>query len=76
MIKLVYRSIKIKAEIVQQDETEKNLRALLNFGHTFGHAFEALGGFKTYSHGQGVSLGILVALEVSKNYYSIFRGRH
>ena len=71
LIKLIYRSIKIKAEIVQQDETEKNLRALLNFGHTFGHAFEALGGFKTYSHGQGVSLGILVALEVSKNYYSI-----
>ena len=71
LIKLIFESINIKRKIVQKDEKEKGLRAILNFGHTFGHAFELIGGYKTYSHGQGVALGILIALEVSKKFFLI-----
>ena len=68
---LIYRSIKIKSAIVEKDEKEQNLRALLNFGHTFGHAFETLGKYKKYSHGEAVSLGMIAALNLSKEYYPI-----
>ena len=71
LIDLIYRSIRIKADIVEQDEKEVDIRALLNFGHTFGHAFELLGNYKTYSHGEGVALGIIAALRISQKYFSI-----
>ena len=61
----VSRSIKIKAEIVREDEKEKNIRALLNFGHTFGHALELIGDFKNYNHGEAVAIGMIMALEMS-----------
>ena len=58
---------RIKAEIVAQDEKETTgLRSILNFGHTMGHAIEAAGGYKSYNHGQAVSLGMMFALDLSK----------
>ena len=61
----ISRSIEIKAEIVREDEKEKNIRALLNFGHTFGHALELIGDFKSYNHGEAVAIGMIMALEMS-----------
>ncbi|MDP2831373.1 MAG: 3-dehydroquinate synthase, partial [Candidatus Omnitrophota bacterium] len=58
---------RIKAGIVTQDEKEASgLRSILNFGHTIGHAIEAAGGYKGYNHGQAVSLGMIVAVNLSK----------
>lgn len=62
--RVVLESIKIKSEIVKEDATENNLRRLLNFGHTFGHAFEKIYGF---THGEAVSLGIVVASNISES---------
>ena len=57
---------RIKASIVAQDEKETlGLRSILNFGHTIGHAIEAAGGYKGYNHGQAVSLGMIVAVDLS-----------
>jgi 3-dehydroquinate synthase len=63
---LVYRCSKIKATVVQKDETErKGIRTILNFGHTFGHAIEAASNYKGYNHGEAVALGMLCATELS-----------
>ena len=51
---------RIKARVVEEDEKESGLRAILNFGHTVGHAIEALTGYNTYLHGEAVALGMLV----------------
>lgn len=59
--KLIHRSCSIKAEVVGIDEKENGLRAILNYGHTFGHAIEKLTDYRTYSHGIAVSLGMRVA---------------
>ena len=59
---LVYQSVRIKAAIVCQDETEKGDRRKLNFGHTFGHALEKTCGL---SHGEAVSIGMVIASELS-----------
>ena len=57
--KAILESCKIKRSIVQKDEKEKNLRMMLNLGHTFGHAYEAACGYKKIlNHGEGVLLGI------------------
>jgi 3-dehydroquinate synthase len=61
----IARSCEIKATVVARDEREQNLRAILNFGHTFGHAIEAATGFETYLHGEAVGLGMLIAAELS-----------
>ncbi len=61
----VQRSCAIKAAVVGRDEREGGLRAILNFGHTFGHAIEAATGFTTYLHGEAVALGMLMAAELS-----------
>ena len=64
--KTIYESCKIKKDIVEKDEREKNLRKFLNFGHTFGHAFEASLGFsKKLNHGEAVLLGMKTALNFS-----------
>ena len=62
----IHRSVEIKAEIVSKDEKEKGIRKFLNFGHTFGHSIELYGGFKEFSHGQSVAIGMLMAMELSK----------
>ncbi|MFQ5680627.1 MAG: 3-dehydroquinate synthase [Candidatus Omnitrophota bacterium] len=63
---LVSRCAAIKAKIVSCDEREtKGLRAILNFGHTIGHALEVATGFKGYSHGYAVAVGMVVAMRIS-----------
>jgi len=61
----IARSCEIKATVVAKDEREHHLRAILNFGHTFGHAIEAATGYNTYLHGEAVGLGMLIAADVS-----------
>ena len=62
----ILKSVQSKASIVAQDETEKCQRALLNLGHTFGHAFEAETNYSsTLLHGEAVALGIITAFTVS-----------
>ena len=50
---------------VARDEREQSLRAILNFGHTFGHVIEAATGYETYLHGEAVGLGMLMAADLS-----------
>jgi 3-dehydroquinate synthase len=57
VIHAVRRSCEIKAAVVSADEREGGLRAILNFGHTFGHAIEAGLGFGTWLHGEAVGAG-------------------
>jgi len=62
----VVRSIAIKAEIVGEDERERGLRALLNFGHTFGHAIETGLGYGAWLHGEAVAAGMVMAADLSR----------
>ena len=62
----VQRSCEIKAAVVGQDEREDGLRAILNFGHTFGHAIEAGLGFGTWLHGEAVGCGMVMAAHLSQ----------
>ena len=80
--KAIYESCKIKRDVVQKDEKENNLRKILNFGHTFAHAYEATLGFsKTLNHGEAVILGIKTAINFSfknnlinkKDYFSVIK---
>ena len=61
----VQRSVEIKAWVVGQDEKEAGLRAILNFGHTFGHAMEAGMGYGNWLHGEGVGAGMVMAAHLS-----------
>ena len=61
---LAFRSVAVKAAIVARDEREAGDRALLNFGHTVGHALEAEGNFTRLTHGEAVALGMVAALRV------------
>ncbi len=69
---IITRCCTIKAEIVSKDEQENGLRAILNYGHTFGHAIETLAGYGAITHGLAVTLGMRVAarLAVSQNILS------
>ena len=62
---LVAGSITYKASVVERDEREAGLRAVLNFGHTIGHAIEAATRFRRFSHGEAVGLGVHAALRLS-----------
>lgn len=57
----IQRSCEIKAEVVSQDEREQGLRALLNFGHTFGHVIENAMGYGNWLHGEAVASGMVIA---------------
>ncbi len=61
----VLRSVAIKADIVSRDERENGLRALLNFGHTFGHAIETGLGYGAWLHGEAVAAGMVMAADLS-----------
>jgi 3-dehydroquinate synthase len=61
----VHRSCEIKAWVVSQDERESGLRAILNFGHTFGHAIEAGMGYGVWLHGEAVGCGMVMAAQLS-----------
>lgn len=65
LMETIYQSCIIKAEVVNHDPTEKGERALLNFGHTLGHAVEKLMNFSLY-HGECVALGMICASYISK----------
>jgi 3-dehydroquinate synthase len=58
-------SCAIKAHVVAQDETEQGLRAILNFGHTFGHAIETTMGYGQWLHGEAVAVGMVMATDMS-----------
>jgi 3-dehydroquinate synthase len=62
----IYRSCQIKAQIVARDEREQGERALLNLGHTFGHAIESATGYVDWQHGEAVGTGMLMAAEMSQ----------
>jgi 3-dehydroquinate synthase len=59
-------SCRIKARIVEADETEQGLRAILNFGHTVGHAVESLSGYKVFLHGEAVAVGMAAAARLAE----------
>jgi len=63
---IAQRAVAVKAAIVARDEHESNERALLNFGHTLGHALEAEGGYTRLTHGEAVSLGMVAMLRVGQ----------
>ncbi len=63
---IIRRNLEIKADIVARDEFERGDRALLNFGHTLGHAIEQAAGYGRYLHGEAVSLGIVAAARLSR----------
>ncbi len=62
----IRRSCEIKADVVGQDEREQGLRAILNFGHTFGHAIESGLGYGQWLHGEGVGCGMVMAVHLSQ----------
>lgn len=61
----IYRSCEIKAEVVSKDERESGLRAILNLGHTFGHAIENCLGYGEWLHGEAVGSGMVMAAQMS-----------
>ena len=66
--KTIFESCKIKKKVVEKDEKEKNIRKILNFGHTFAHAYEASLNFsRKLNHGEAVILGMITALNFSKS---------
>jgi 3-dehydroquinate synthase len=65
----VKRSCEIKAHVVGQDEREAGLRAILNFGHTFGHAIEAGLGYGEWLHGEAVGCGLVMAADLSAELF-------
>jgi 3-dehydroquinate synthase len=58
---ILYRCAKAKAEVISKDEKEGNLRAILNYGHTVGHAIESVTNYRLYNHGEAVGLGMIIA---------------
>jgi 3-dehydroquinate synthase len=64
---IVQRCCRLKADVVEQDEREETgLRAILNYGHTFCHAFEAATGYETLLHGEGVAIGMMCAARLAQ----------
>lgn len=63
MIEVVRRSVKIKADVVAEDETEQSKRAVLNFGHTAGHAFETATGYELL-HGEALAIGMMAEIDL------------
>jgi 3-dehydroquinate synthase len=66
LTRVIRECCQIKADVVAVDEHETSIRAILNFGHTFGHAIEAAGGFSTYTHGEAVAIGMVWATDLSQ----------
>ena len=79
IMKAIVKSIRIKAKFVQHDEketlTNSSSRAMLNFGHTFGHALETMNNYNTnLTHGEAISIGMALAAKISykkKKHYKI-----
>jgi len=73
MEEIVFRSAKIKAEVVAKDELDMGLRNILNFGHTVGHAIETVSDFKV-EHGQAVAMGMMAAARIAQRLGLLDRG--
>ncbi len=71
---IIARCCEIKAEIVSQDETETGLRAILNFGHTIGHAIENSFGYGKFLHGEAISIGQVAAAKLSQKIFGLPSG--
>jgi 3-dehydroquinate synthase len=66
LTEIVARCVELKAQIVERDETEGGLRAILNFGHTVGHAVEKVTGYSRFLHGEAVAMGMVAAVRLSE----------
>jgi len=66
LVHAIKTSCQIKADIVEIDEKESSIRAILNYGHTFGHAVEALTDYREYLHGEAVAIGMVIAARYSE----------
>lgn len=71
MAAVVARCCQIKADVVAEDEREGGLRAILNFGHTIGHAIEAISGYGEYLHGEAISIGQIAAARISSDIHGL-----
>jgi 3-dehydroquinate synthase len=70
----IARCCEIKAEVVGQDETESGLRAILNFGHTLGHALENSAGYGKFLHGEAIAIGQMAAAKLSQKILGLSAG--
>ncbi len=68
LLKIIIHSALVKAHVVSKDEKESGLRAILNFGHTFAHGIEQAYNYKTYTHGEAVSIGMCLAYKLALRY--------
>ena len=62
---IIKRSVEIKADVVNQDEKERGIRSVLNYGHTFAHVIENITNYKTHLHGEAVAIGMVMANELA-----------
>lgn len=74
LLHIVKRSCEIKARIVEEDEREKGIRAILNLGHTFGHAIESVTRYRRFRHGEAVAIGMVLATRLSERLGLCERG--
>ena len=68
LVYLIRRCCELKADVVSRDELESGVRAVLNYGHTLGHAVETLAGYDRYRHGEAVAIGMVQAAAISESY--------
>ncbi len=68
---VIARALGVKRDVVAEDERDQGLRHILNFGHTVGHAIEAVTGFQRYLHGEAVGLGMVAAAELSHSHLGL-----
>jgi len=66
LCRLIARCIALKASIIEEDEREQGRRAILNYGHTVGHALENVAGYGQWLHGEAVSLGMIIAAAIAQ----------
>jgi len=66
VMRIVTRSCEIKAQVVAEDEQESDRRRILNYGHTIGHALEALGGYRSLIHGEAVGIGLVLEADLAR----------
>ncbi len=74
LLQIIARCCEIKADVVGQDETESSLRAILNFGHTLGHAIENSSGYGKFLHGEAISIGQVAAAKLSQKILGLPSG--
>lgn len=67
LVEVIARTVELKAQVVQQDEKEAGLRAILNYGHSYGHAVEAVTDYRLYRHGEAVAIGMAGAGKLARS---------